>query len=387
MGTATASVLAGCSVLGDGEDAATFYDDNWHQYGNSSKNTNRVAGDAPKPDEHEYLTSVGWTYAPPVIRDGVAYFTTERRVVAVAPDGRKRWSRNLDVEVSGAPALNPDRGRLYVPTRVVPTTTGPDPAPASVTVLSIADGEVIGAPRIGDDRTYGVSIFDGNVYARSATTCVRLAPDGTERWRRPLDPLIYDEYNLGDDTATQVAPAVTENGVYVPDRNALVMLDRETGKERWRVSVDTPYAASVVDDGGVIQAGWQETIAVNHSGGVRWRRDLHSIAAAAASDGDVYVAAGDLYELEAASGETNWQAHVSENGTAAPVVTDDAVFLPMGNVVAYRRDAGGAFGPDRKRWQTSSVNASAYSSLVMAAGHIFAAGPRSLLALGSGADG
>ncbi|MFB6184201.1 MAG: PQQ-binding-like beta-propeller repeat protein [Haloarculaceae archaeon] len=78
-------------------------------------------------------------------------------------------------------------------------------------------------------------MVDGDVYARSATACVGLAPDGTERWRRPLDPLVYDEFNLGDSTATQVVPAVTDDGVYVPDRDALVGLDRETERERWRV--------------------------------------------------------------------------------------------------------------------------------------------------------
>ncbi len=373
-------MLAGCSVLGGGEDATTFHDGDWHQYGNDPTNANRVTGGVPEPGEHETLTSASWPYAPPVTYDGVVYFATERRVVAIAPDGSERWSRNLDVEVSGAPAFDPDRGRLYVPTRVVSTTTGPDPAPASVTVLSLADGDVIGAPRIGDDRTYGVTIFDDDVYVRSATTCVRLAPDGTERWRRPLDPLVYDEYNLGDGTATQVPPAVVEDGVYVPGRNALVMLDRETGTERWRVPVDTPYAASVVDDGGVVQTGWQETVAVDHSGDVRWRRDLHSIAAAAVSDGDVHVSAGDLYELDAETGETNWKAHLGEHGTAAPVVTDDAVLAVTSSLLAFRRDAGGVFGPNRDLWH-ASVHTSRYSSPVVAAGHVFAVGPRGLLAL------
>lgn len=232
-----------------------------------------------------------------------------------------------------------------------------------------------------------MTVAAGDVYARSATACVRLAPDGTEHWRHSLAPLIYDEYNLGDSTATQVAPAVAEDSVYVPDRNALVKLDSETGKERWRVPVDTPYAASVVTDGSVVQTGWQETVAVNNGGDVRWRRDLHSRASAAVDDGDVYVAAGDLHELDAETGETNWQTHLPNEGTAAPVVTDEHVLAVSGDVRAFRRDASGVPGPDRERWRTSSVHAAAFSSPVIAAGRTFAVGPAGLLAFTSSEDG
>ena len=386
-GTAIVSSLAGCTVLSNSVDDPVFHDGDWYQYGNGPTNANHVAGGVPEPDEHTVLTSADWPYTPPAVHDGIAYFANERQVVAVATDGSERWSRRLDFEVSGVPALDPNHGHLYVPTRVVPTMDGPDPAPTFVTVLSLTDGEIIDTTRVGDGRTYGITTVDGDVYARCATACVRLGPDGTERWRCPLEPLIYDEYNLGDLTATQVTPAVTEDGVYIPDRDALVLLDRETGKERWRVPVDTAYAASVVDDDGVVQTGWQETVAINHSGDVRWRRDLQSTAAAAAADGDIYVVGNDLYELDAATGETNWQTHLSNEGIAAPVVTDETVLMTTSDVLAFRRDAGGIFGPDRERWEFSSITTSTYSTPVVADGRVFVAGPQGLVALWSGEDG
>ena len=385
-GTAAASALAGCSVLGSRAETAAFHDGGWLSYGNGPANANRVAGGAPAPDGHEVLISADW-YAPPVVHRELVYFGTDREVSAVASDGDERWSRPLDARVSGAPALDPDRERLYVPTRAVPTTGGPDPAPATVTALSLDGGEVLDAHRVGDDRTYGVTGADGDVYTRSATACARLAPDGTERWRRPLDPLVYDEYNLGDSAAAQVAPAVTGEGVYVPDRDALVKLDPESGEERWRVPVDTAYAAPTVDEGGVVQTGWQGTVAVDRSGEVRWRRDLHSRAAAAVDDGDVYVAANDLHELDADTGETNWRAHLPSEGTAAPVVTDEAVIAATGGVRAFRRDVGGFPTPDRVRWRTSAVHVTAFSSPVVAAGRVFVVGPVGLLALRAEADG
>lgn len=386
-GTAVASTLAGCDALDTDSNARPFHDGDWRSYGNGPANANRTASGTPEPTEHGVLASGDWPYTPPVVHDDVVYFAADREVVAVTTDGSEQWSRRLDAEVSGAPAIDPTRRRLYVPTRVVRTSNGPDPAPASVTVLSLTDGDIRSTVRVGDRHTYGVRLAEGDIYVRSATACVRLAPDGTERWRRSFDPLIYEEYNLGDSTATQIVPAITADGVYVPDRNALVKLDPETGDERWRVAVDTAYAASVIDEDGVIQTGHQETVAVDHSGEVRWRRDLHSRAAAAvAADGDIYVIAGDLHELDAETGETTWQTHLPSEGTAAPVVTDENVLVATGDVRVFRRDAGGVLSPDRERWQTSAIHAATYSSPVIAAGHTFVVGPMGLIGLTSEAS-
>ena len=376
LGTALTGSLAGCNAL-RGDDTAAFHGGNWHSYGNGPANANRVAGGAPEPETNELLEPANWTYAPPAVHDGVAYFPTDQRVVAVAADGTGQWSRELDGEASGVPAIDPQRDRLYVPTSAEPAVDG-DQTRAAVTALSLADGAVLDTYRLDGKRTYGVTVVEGALYARSATECVRFGSDGTERWRRSLSPLVYDEYNLGDSTATQVPPAVTADGVYVPDRDALVKLDRETGAERWRVTVETPYAASVVDDGVVVQTGWQETVAVTTDGEVRWRRDLHSRAAAAVDSGDIYVVEGDLHELDGETGETNWQVHLPSEGTAAPVVTDDSVVVASGDVRAFRRETGGLLGPDRTRWENTRGNASEYATPVVAAGRLFVASERGL---------
>ncbi|MFC7020767.1 MULTISPECIES: PQQ-binding-like beta-propeller repeat protein [Haloarcula] len=384
MAAATAA-LSGCSALAPDSGTAPFHDGDWHSFANGPTNPSRVPGGAPEAGETDVLAGASWPYAPPAVHDGIAYFASERDVVAVTVDGDELWSQSLQSELSGTLAVDPERARLYVPTRVAPTASGPDPTPALVAVLSLADGSARDRYRVGTRRTYGVTVADGAVYVRSATACVKLAPDGTERWRRPLDPLVYDAYNLGDDTATQVAPAVTGNGVYVPDRDALVKLDPASGRERWRVGVDTAYAAPVVtDDGGVVQTGHEETVAVDPGGEERWRRSLGTRAAAAAADDVVYVVPGDIHELDLATGETNWRAHVPSEGTAAPVVTDESVLVVSGDVRAFRREVGGLFEPDRLRWQTSSVHAHEYVSPVVAAGRALVVGPMGLQVLRPG---
>ncbi|SDX74604.1 outer membrane protein assembly factor BamB family protein [Halopenitus persicus] len=385
VGTGAAAGLAGCSALQPDDEPAPYHHGDWRTFGAGPRNHNRVDGGTPEPVGFDRLAPGDWTHVPPVVQDGTVYFAAGREVRALSPAAavpdREAWSQSLNAEVSGAPALDPDRDRLYVPTRTVRTTDAPDPAPASLTALSMRDGALAGSVRVGDRATYGVTVADGDCYVRSATACVRLDPDGGERWRRPLDPLIYDEYNLGDSTATQIAPAVAGDAVFVPDRDALVCIDRERGTERWRVPVDTPYAAAVVDPGGVIQTGWRETVAVDLAGEVRWRRDLHSRAPVAVGDGDVYVAAHDLHELDPASGETTWQAHLPSEGTAAPVVTDDDVLVASGDLRAYRRDRDGLLTPDRVRWRYDGVHATTYASPVIAAGRVLVASPTGLVAV------
>jgi outer membrane protein assembly factor BamB len=380
--TGLAASLAGCSAFGDDPDPAAFHDGDWDAFGNGPANRNHVAGGAPEPSDHAVIAATTWPYAPPVVHDDTAYVATGERVLAVQANGVEAWTRPGEnrVVVSGAPALDPDEGLLYVPKRVVPRADGPDPAPAFVTAYDYETGFRQWRVRVGDDRAHGVTVHDGDAFVRSATACVRLEPDGTERWRTPLDSLAYDEYNLDGDFATQVAPAVEQSGVYVPDRNALVKLDPGDGSERWRVDANAPYAAPVLDDGGVVQTGWQGVVATDRFGDVRWRRDLQSIAAAAAADGDVYVAASDLHELDGETGETNWSTRLSrgETATAGPVVTDDTVIVDDDHPRACRRKAGGLLGPDRERWAYTDPHTSTYASPVIASGRLFAIGPAGL---------
>lgn len=382
LGAGGVTALAGCNALRQESDESSFSTDDWHSFGNSPRNTNRVGGAMPAVETVTHLTTAGWPSAPPVVTDGISYFASEQSVHAVTADGTEQWARRLDEETFGAPALDTDRDRLYVPTHAA-RADPQDTDRASVTVLSLDDGSQLARFPVGEDRIYGVSVVDGDIYVRCATACVRLAPDGTERWRQLLAPLVYDEHNLGDSTATQVPPAVTEQSVYVPEKDALVKLDRADGTEQWRVSVDTPYAASVVDRDGIVQTGWQEVVAVDHDGRVRWRRDLQSRSAAATADGDVYVAASDLHELDSDTGTTNWTARLPDEATAAPVVTDESVLVVAGDVRAFRRNIDGVVKPDRKRWVYSDSHVLSTCSPVVAAGCVFVVGLHGFLSLHS----
>jgi hypothetical protein len=67
-------------------------------------------------------------------------------------------------------------------------------------------------------------------------------------------------------------------------------------------------------------------------------------------------------------------------------VTDESVVAATGDVRAFRRDVGGFPTPDRVRWRSSSIHATAFSSPVVAAGRVFVVGPAGLLSLRAGTD-
>lgn len=372
--TALTGALEGCQSLG-ADRVAAANPGPWLSFGNGPANANRVRGGAPHPRASTILEPAPWRYAPPVVHDGVAFFAANRRVTAVTTDGETVWDRGVEGEVSGAPAVDSTRNRLVVPTR------GRDTGWAGLELRSLADGTRLARYAVGENRTYGVTIDGPDSFVRSANACRRIGPRGTTRWHRDLEPLVYDEYRLGDTAATQIAPAVTDDGVYVPDRDALLKLDRETGDEQWRVGVDTPFAAPTVGPDVVVQTGWQETVAVDPGGDVLWRRDLQSLATPGLGEETAYVAASDLHAVDLTTGETEWTGHTPTDGTASPVVTDDSVVVATGDVRAFRRDTGGLVPRDRERWRYGDVHAPAYATPVIAAGSIFVVGPSGLVAL------
>lgn len=143
-------ILAGCNTLRNDLDTTPFHDGDWRSYGNGVRNANQVASDSPEPDEHLTLVSGDWPYTPSVVHEDIVYFAADGQVTALTTEGSERWSRDLEAEVSGTPALNPVRSRLYVPTLIVWTSNNQDPVPASVTALSLSDGDVVSTPRVSD---------------------------------------------------------------------------------------------------------------------------------------------------------------------------------------------------------------------------------------------
>ena len=144
-------------------------------------------------------------------------------------------------------------------------------------------------------------------------------------------------------------PAVIDDSVYVTSDNGLLYrLDKNTGREEWRVAIDTGSPARIPTN--------QE--------GSRWDRYGSSVVADAQR---VYVASRDknLYAIDRDTGREAWRVAMNDIMTATPVLYRDMVICASfdGTVQAMAtKDA-------RVRWRYDAKLAVS-GDLVIDAGHV-----------------
>lgn len=232
-------------------------------------------------------------------------------------------------------------------------------------------------------HTDGVAIIDETVYFDDGgLTAVNVA-DGTERWA--YSPAIPDLDYPEDVVADVEYPAVMAGTVYATVRfgvfdgdnnytSALIALDAETGKKRWRVDAHglpgRGFSPVTAIDGTVFTTG--PSIDSNGSSGmyafdgydgsVRWKR-LGEHTPGAVADGRLYLA-GEMgvKALDTATGETIWTALPRVAASDTPVVSDGTVFVteegtPGVTLIALDATTGA------EHWRTAYPSSADYPSL------------------------
>jgi outer membrane protein assembly factor BamB len=184
-------------------------------------------------------------------------------------------------------------------------------------------GMIFEAPTVHADRVYVSSVGDG-IY------CLPLKPDADGQIR-PLWRLPAERY-----ADCRLSPLVWKNRAYVGlglDGNAFCALDATTGAEVWRVSMPGPVSSAAALDGGRIYVAtgygsmlgdWRYTRnelfwILNE----RSKEDGRSLDAALAA----VRARGDLWCLDAESGEVLWRYETPEAVVGAVAVDGDRVFF------------------------------------------------------------
>jgi outer membrane protein assembly factor BamB len=296
---------------------------------------------------------VAWTYAtgapvlgPPTATDGsvVVHDSHLGLHVVDADTGERRWRRNLG-EVNGA------HGRAAVADDTVFTS-----AVDALVALAIGDGSREWRFDGPDKTTFGFPILaGGTVFAVGSDHFCYAVENGTERWRAHVGGL------RGQLT-------VTDGIIFLGNNSEVVALDATTGAERWRYRTgdwtNSPAAAAGVVYAGSYDGGlhaidattgdrrWRfpggETMgpptvagdrvyvgnadgtfyAVTTSGTEAWRADIGwtgAIAPPMVAGGNVYVAASELYALDADSGEEAWR-YTSKTGL--PFLTESHHMSP-----------------------------------------------------------
>lgn len=242
-------------------------------------------------------------------------------------------------------------------------------------------GPVQSTPAVADGVVY-VGSGDGHVYALDART-------GEERWR----------FDAG--RAVTSSPAVAGGLVYVGSRDGgYVALDAGTGRLRWRVATGPDarlawgfesgdlYTSSPAVAGGLAILGGADgqVYAVDAgSGEVRWRfrTDGRVRSSPAVAGGRVYVGSmdGTLYALELGSGRLVWrfdtEGHTLESGSfgfdrrsiqSSPAVADGRVFVGSRDGHLYAVDAA----TGRLAWSSDHEMSWVNSSPAVAGGLVFA---------------
>ncbi|OVE85335.1 outer membrane protein assembly factor BamB family protein [Natronolimnobius baerhuensis] len=278
-----------------------------------------------------------------------------------AAGGYELFGRSIGVERWHAPDRKPNRRISAPPYRPPPVAIGDTiyaivPETNRVVALEANSGRVDWSHEIGDERSSQPTrpvVSDETVYVASGpTTVVALErASGARRWSVELeyrdDELLY---------GSVLSATATSEGVLVPRRQAISLLDPADGSVRW----EYVHEGSVLAD--------------------------PITGAAAVADGRVFVTDGEtaLHALDLETGEREWRY---EYGLQVnPVVADGVVYLSydwLDELLAIDAETG----DQRWRYEFGFDRTVGYSSPIVGDGVVYVAGPNRVIALEEATEG
>ncbi|NUB93323.1 PQQ-binding-like beta-propeller repeat protein [Haloterrigena sp. SYSU A121-1] len=377
VGLGAVGIAGGASVLGDGlrtsigvASAADSAEVDWPMARYDAAGTGfNPDTSGPKDDpriawEGTFDRTGGFGMGPPILADGTVYASTDELVAFDAATGDVRFSYG-DAHRFSSPA--------HVPSSIYRTETLAVATPGGIVGLNAGGGLKLFGRRFGDERwevSAGESGFDFfgstevpppvtvdetvyGVVPETSDVVALEADSGRERWRRTV------EYS---DIASEALrrPAVRDGTVFVTAwPHQLRAFDAETGDEEWRDELDeqTVLAPTATDDAVVVPTRSGVTTYEADGSDVRWKRDLEGNAtegAAAVADGTVFLADSNqsLHALDLETGDEEWS--VSFATPTTPVVADGVVYVTNGaEIIAFDAETGDELFAYESEWTFS----------------------------------
>lgn len=251
--------------------------------------------------------------------------------VAGSSVGLERWhapGSEPSIRTSASPtpsSLVAADGTIYA---VVPETN-------RVVAIDASSGRVRWEYAVGDERSSHPNrpaVLDGTVYVTSwPDYAVALdAESGEPRWEVAVEP---EEPERPRDYREVTPPTATSEGLVVPSRRAISLLDPDTGDLEWEYVHDgTATDGSVAVSDGMVFAtdGDDELHAVDlDSGEGMWTAEYRPDVSPVVADGVVYLAYAWLPEVvavDATTGERRWTREVG-HGPSQPIVGDGVLYV------------------------------------------------------------
>ncbi len=257
--------------------------------------------------------------------DGTIYIASgNTKMFALNPDGSQKWvqtfadsmwgmSSGIAISHNGSILYSLGQaGKLYA-------VQASDGAKLWEFATGDAGGNMYSTPLVGQD---GTIYFGGGGYSNPNKKLYAINPNGTQKWAFLTEGLISASPSIG-----------TDGTLYIGSQDGYLYAVNPDGTQKWRYSVGTVYnsSAALDGDGNVYFGGSAGGVhSFDSAGNLRWTAATNGgmdTTPLIGNDGNIYVltVAGYAYCFNQA-GAKQWELNVTGSIGSAPVMDSGGVF-------------------------------------------------------------
>lgn len=322
----------------------TFVRDYWWTIHHDAQNTCRSPYNGPSAPRLEWVFQTEHAVGACMIGpDGTIYADSERKILAISPDGKQKWAFETGSNAIVG-AIGSD-GTIYAESRDG-SLYAIGPGGTRKWTYQTGSGGI--APAIGADGTIYVASGDMNLYA--------IDESGNKKWA----------CQIGNPTSE--SPAIGADGtIYVGSRDKNLYAINPDGTKKWAFAAGQQITTSpVIAADGTIYVGSDDMnlYAINPDGTKKWAYRLPNtvdLTPAIGADGTIYTESNDSTYAINPDGTRKWDVPVQSKCGGAAIGADGTIHVGSGSGLSLY-----AMNPDgSKKWEyktDSYVGASAIGS-------------------------
>ena len=332
----------------------------WPMYCHDTHHTGRspysTADNPPTDLKWIFETHNVGFYGSTVIDEGGTIYTAAEDLYAIYPNGTLKWQFGTNGWSESCPAID-ENGIVYIGTSVG------DP---NYFYAIYPNGTMKWRYWIGggtDLKSSPVIGSDGTIYFGCGQSIVALFSNGTLRWQRSTNHLVYSSPTIGDDGTVycgchdtylyalypnngtvkwmfktgdwiRVSPCIADDGtIYCVSTDGYLYAIRENGTMQWRTWVEAGTSPTIGQDG-TIYAGWSQLYAVNPmNGSVKWIYDtggcIQGGTPCTSADGTIYfgTSSGGYLIAVNPNGTEQWRAYIGQCESAPAIGEDGRIYI------------------------------------------------------------